>query len=580
MNPVEASELLAFLRDPLGGLLMYGKVQEQEEEEIVPYDPYRLTHKLQATILHYAHEPPKTEDGHNKWLVAVAARQSGKSVTAEYAMFPRAMYTPGWDHACMADTDPRAQYLHGRIQRLYTEWPTELRPPKLAKNSSLHLQVDRKIGGQMRTMSARSGYAGIGMSLSSFHASEIPFWQDADGRTAANVFSFLLPAMRNRKSAMMIMEATPAPLSAPSSLYFRDLAKEARKGEGRFIYTFEPFWDNKLCVRTWKPEWRLDSEEEFLLQKYGADGMALEHLAFRRSVLDEDEEIKKNPELFKIYYPMDDISCWVQAGGGSIPTKYIDKLLARLLFPWNGPYTEYEAPVEGAIYVIGADPAGWGVRDHASFQVLKIYNEEVTQVATFSSAVVDPISFTRALINAGIRYNNALIVVEANGVGAGPLALLIASKYPRLYYADPTGGKPGKAMSESAHADMMTQLLDDIDSGRLILRDADTVDQLSTYRSDAILQASTRVEIIGSGIGRGRRDRHHWDKVSALLLALYGSRFVARRFKPVDRPQAVQQVTQGKDLSQMTAAEYEKYLKEIAPKPAKGRGFFYYRGRR
>ena len=72
---------------------------------------------------------------------------------------------------------------------------------------------------------------------------------------------------------------------------------------------------------------------------------------------------------------------------------------------------EYEQPESGAVYVMGVDPAGYAARDHAAFQVLKIYDGEWTQVAAFGG-ITDPVLFAKKIYEVGRKYNNALVAVE------------------------------------------------------------------------------------------------------------------------------------------------------------------------
>jgi hypothetical protein len=50
----------------------------------------------------------------------------------------------------------------------------------------------------------------------------------------------------------------------------------------------------------------------------------------------------------------------------------------------------------------------------------------------------DPVSFAKKIYEVGKKYNNALVVVESNGVGVATLALLEDAGYPNLYYEKPT----------------------------------------------------------------------------------------------------------------------------------------------
>ena len=185
-------------------------------------------------------------------------------------------------------------------------------------------------------------------------------------------------------------------------------------------------------------------------------------------------------------------------------------------------------PESGAIYVIGVDPCGYAARDHASFQVLKCYDGEWTQVACFAEHM-DPLSFTNQLLRVANRYNQATICVESNGVGQSVLALLEERDYRNVYYEGRF--KPGFT-STAKSLDQATGWLIDGLLDELVLNDRDLLQQLQTYKNDKRTEESPASEILRGASSNKRRDRHHWDKVSALLMAIVAARRAPSRQRP------------------------------------------------
>tara|TARA_R110002012_G_scaffold206784_1_gene376828 strand:- start:258 stop:932 length:675 start_codon:yes stop_codon:yes gene_type:complete len=188
---------------------------------------------------------------------------------------------------------------------------------------------------------------------------------------------------------------------------------------------------------------------------------------------------------------------------------------------------EYEAPERDALYAIGVDPSGHAARDHASFQVLKVYDGEWTQVASFATNI-DPLAFSRKLEEVGRYYNNASVVVESNGVGQSVLALLREWEYPNLYYEKKR--KPGFTTTAKSIDMTLGHLVDGL-LDELILNDDDTLEQLQSYRNDKQVEESPSSEIVRGKTSSKRRPRHHWDKISALQMAIVGARALPRRHK-------------------------------------------------
>ena len=561
-------DLIKQLRDPRVTVPEFCSVVDQRTEDIIQYDADRVCPRLQHSILGFMGDTPRDEDGMTQWLIVNASRQTTKSTTTALAMANLAEYTPGAFAAIIADKKERAEDLFRAIDISYEYKPEEVKYPTIPNRESRQLTFTHK--GKIRTLAANQENVGIGRGASYLHMSEVPFWNDP-----ADVWFKMGPAFRNRQNAVIVMESTPAPMSEPGAEWYRDMCAEARKGHGRLKFLFVPFHESRLNERKWHPSWKPDSTEIKLLEKYGpptgvepinnpgANYLTLENLAFRRRVMEEDKLIRRYPELFFVFYPVNSITCWQQPGGGAIPVHVLERHLEAELVPWNpkdNRYMEYSEPHPDAVYVIGVDPAGFGSGDHASFQVLEVWADEWKQVATFSSSEADPPEVARYILEAAKRYNDAEVVVENNGVGAGVLSILeLASDYngvvlvsvngvekkhylKNLYYNKRgTNSTPGIPASKRKNAEAMAAMIDAL-MDRLVLNDMETVEQLRSYRRDKELEDSEKFKLLQPGkLGRGRRSKHHWDRISALLWACLIARDAPVRLKPKTQEQLQEQ---------------------------------------
>jgi len=551
MSQANAAQLLNTLRSPAHALPAFGEVHDQKTGRFRKYDPTGITHRLQLELLDYYSNPPRLDTGETVFLTLLGYRQGGKSTSAEFAAYCKAAYNPGWDHVCIADNRDRADYLHKRVHHLHQRWPKQLRSRTLPTRESRQLTFDQLQGGKMRVLSAESGAVGVGQSPDSFHASECHLWSDFHGSM------FLInPSLINRQNALVVFEATPWERNCA----WHDHYMMASQGSGRHKAVFLPFWDGKLNARPVPKGFQPTNEEVELLNRYSHLGLQQENLVFRRFIMDTDPEIRRNPEMFGVMYPFDDVSCWIASTNAAIPEHALEKHLNKELTEWSGTYKEYEAPEPNAIYVIGVDPTGYAARDHAAFQVLKCWRGEWTQVACFADHV-DPLTFTGHLLRAANRYNQALIAVESNGVGQAVLSLLVERGYSNLYYE--AKFKPGftstsKSLDE-ATGWLVDSLLDD-----LILNDKDTVQQLQTYKNDKRVEESASSEILRGAASGKRRDRHHWDKVSALILAIVGARYAPKRTKPGQTPEMENVLF----FTKMGYDQREKYLQQVEKEKA------------
>jgi len=549
-----AADALAALADPALSLRAYGKVHDQASGLEISYDPFRITNKLQATVVSYFSEPPKTEYGQTKWLTLLGYRQAGKSLVAELCAYAKTAYTPGWDHVCIADNRQRAEYLHSRVHFCHARWPDSLRSPTVPNRESRQMTFDGGAGGKMRVLSGESGAVGIGQSPDSFHASECPYWANA-----AEQYTLIYPSMVNRDHALMVKESTPSPMDAPSATWWHDECRDAKKNVGRSLYAFFPFWDGKLNRRVWPENAALDLEEIQLLDKYGPLGLTKENLAFRRLMMELDPEIRRNPDLFNVYYPFDDITCWLASSNSVIHHSLLKRHQQGKLVPWAGPYLEYEQPEPEALYVMGVDPAGYAARDHAAFQVLKLYDGEWTQVACFADHT-EPIPFSKKILEVARKYNNATVAVESNGVGAAVLALLEELGCKNMYYEKPY--RPG-ITATSKSVDQMLSWLQEALKEELILYDADTVDQLTGYKHDKRVEQNASSEILyGKGAGKRRRNRHHWDKISALQMAVTAARRAPSRRRAGDEDSKPKNIVLFRDMTWNQVQEYRDQVSQ------------------
>jgi hypothetical protein len=408
-------------------------------------------------------------------------------------------------------------------------------------------------------------------------------------------------------------------MSQPSAEWYRDMCAEARRGQGRFDFLFAPFFSSLLNERKWKKGWTLSVEEQRLLDKHGPQGsqppsapgewryLTLENLAFRREVMQGDPEIRRNPDLFNVFFPSDPITCWVQPGAAAIPMHALERHLRGVVTPWIGEvYQEYADPDQNALYVIGVDPAKGTGGDQASFQVLEVWGDSWEQVAVFSSNETDSATLARIIIEKAEHWNNAHVIVENNGVGVGVLTHLELATNPEgtvmrdevgnenryylknLYYhtlATKAGQVAGVPAGARTNAEALAGLVDAL-MDRIVIRDAETLDQLQTYRRDKEIESSDKWTIMNPGrVARGRRRKHHWDRVSALTWAVYLARTMPSRYRPKteaekekERQTLDEEMQKGLTLNQMRALERSQKQKERSQSKGKRRGK--YQGKR
>jgi hypothetical protein len=526
LSSAEREKALKRLRDPMFTIPRFAKVKNFNGQE-APADFSVIDANLKPAVAGFVADADFENGEETTWWVELKYRQAARSTNYELGGYALAQYRPGWDHCCLADTDDRAKYLHQRIQYAHHRWPKDVREPTYSAKERNQLTFQH--GAVCRTLSAGQAAAGIGQSMDSFHASECGYYKAIDPDI---VWGDLYPAMAARPNCKVIFECT----STTQRSWWHDFCLAAKRGAenfSRFRYRFTPYYMSNITKKPWHKTWQLDNEELNLLEKYGKLGLTLPHLAFRRHAMANVPAIKKDPALFPMYYPFDDVTCWLKAiGRQTFRAGVLDKHIHSILVPWiesdEGKIKTFKSPVGSRDYVIGVDPCGYAARDHASAQCFCVNPGDEHQAAVISGHM-DPEEMVGTDEAPGpllrlARMYKALVVIEANGVGETTIALMRAAHYPHIYYR----GKKSPGWNNNPKTiDEITGFMQEYLRDKWTISDEDTVEQLQSYRHDKRVEQAAgaeQLQIMANRRRSIRRDRHHWDKVSALLGVVVGAR--------------------------------------------------------
>lgn len=101
-------------------------------------------------------------------------------------------------------------------------------------------------------------------------------------------------------------------------------------------------------------------------------------------------------------------------------------------FRYSNALWIWDLPKETCDYVICADPARGDGTDYSAAHVLNI--ETLEQVAEFQQQI-SPKEFGNILVNLATEYNDALLIVEYNGLGPAVLQQIIDRNYKNTFYS-------------------------------------------------------------------------------------------------------------------------------------------------
>ncbi len=99
----------------------------------------------------------------------------------------------------------------------------------------------------------------------------------------------------------------------------------------------------------------------------------------------------------------------------------------------------FNQPTKGSQYIITCDGATGDGRDNSACHVFEVSSME--QVAEYAGKL-HPDDFSAVICDLGVRYNNALMVIENNAVGLSIIEHVKIRGYPNLWYSK-RGAKPG-----------------------------------------------------------------------------------------------------------------------------------------
>ena len=155
----------------------------------------------------------------------------------------------------------------------------------------------------------------------------------------------------------------------------------------------------------------------------------------------------------------------------------------------------YEHPKEKHVYVIVADTSHGAELDYSALSVIDVTEIPFRQVAKYRSNVLAPLLYPEVLVNYGRFYNDAYLLVETNDIGQQVVDTLnIDLEYENILstsvkgrggqrIAGGFGGKTtyGVKMSKQVKRIGCSNIKDIIENNKLIIRDFETIDELSTF---------------------------------------------------------------------------------------------------
>ena len=355
--------------------------------------------------------------------IVLKARQLGMTTWTAGRFFLKTITRPGTLTLQVAHTQEAAEEIF-RIVHRFLDWlPDELRTGPLATSRANARQiVFPEMDSQYKVVTAGDRNAGRGLTVQNLHCSELARWPGDPRETLAGLRASLAPG------AEVVLESTP---QGVGGCFYQEWHAADETGTVRHFF---PWWLEPRYRGPAADARTLTEEERRLMEHHG---LTLEQIGYRRQVRAGLRRLA-NQEFTE-----DAESCFLASGDSVFELDAVEARLKDASEPMerrkNGELEIWLPPVEGRAYVVALDPAaGLSNGDYSAAQVVEM--ETGMQCAEFQGHVGGR-ELAEMVAALGHEYNEALVVVERNSIGAASLALLEElCRYPRIYRQ---GGQAG-----------------------------------------------------------------------------------------------------------------------------------------
>ena len=261
--------------------------------------------------------------------------------------------------------------------------------------------ADRSSAKELRFTQFDSGYSvgtagntGVGRSqtIQLFHGSEVAFWPNAEMHDKG-----VIEAVSNEAGTEIILESTANGIGN----YYHNMWKAAKSGQSEYQAIFMPwYWMSEY--RAFHDGFKLDEEEQSLLDFYSHDGLTVEHLAWRRIKINKSQDIDAAKDSFCSEYPMSADEAFRNP---------IDNVFINAKYVMRARKNDIDSESQ---LIIGVDPA---ISDKDKTAIIRRRGRKAYALETFRNHNTMEIAGRVAQI---IRHEKpSKVYIDCIGIGAG-----------------------------------------------------------------------------------------------------------------------------------------------------------------
>lgn len=356
------------------------------------------------------------EEKRGQTNIVLKARQMGISTWVSGRFFLKTITKPGTLTVQVAHTQEAAESLFRMVHRFLEQMPKELRKGALrASRSSARQIVFSELDSEYRVVSAGNTGAGRGLTINNLHCSEVARWPGDAAETLQGLKAAMPP------TGELVLESTPM---GAGGCFWREWQDAPQTGMAQHFF---PWWMEDTYVGLAVDEGTLNEEERRLMREHE---LTHAQIGYRRQLLSSFRGLARQE------FAEDPSVCFIASGECAFDREMLEGYAAHISEPgktrMGGQLQIWISPIKAHEYLVAVDPAGGGSEgDYSAIQVIDL--EQGRQCAELKCHATQ-----RELANyaeeLGKEYNQALIVVERNGIGMGVLAFLSdVCRYPRVF---------------------------------------------------------------------------------------------------------------------------------------------------
>lgn len=396
----------------------------------------------------------------HRYNIVLSCRQSGKTTTMVCFLLWYVLFHADKACAVLANKGATARQIVGRIELAFMNLPKWIQQGVTGWNmGSFSLE-----NGSSIISAATSSDSVRGNSYSVIMIDELAFIDHFD-----EFYKSTYPTISSGKETRMIAVST-----FNGQNHFFDMWEDAVNGRSAFYPTRVDWWDVPGRDEEWHQEQlKLMSEEDFA-QEYGNEALGSGLTLISSRGFSIMESTKADPLQF------------------TLNTKI------------------YNLPEPFHKYVISCDCADTGV-DYSTMSVIDVTKFPYKQVATFRDNRISHLMFPHLILQMGLKYNDAAVLVESNDVGKVILHILNYDLEYNNLISTRIGTKIqlGQRTTTKSKAVGCARLKDMVESKQLLIQDKATIEEFKHF------------VINNSHTTYAAEDTYHDDLVMGLVIFAY-----------------------------------------------------------